>query len=238
MERQNMKLCRIAPWVIFLGLFSSCSFEVEDKDLILSMNFDFNESDHGWKHGFAEYPAGPDDSALYELKYAYTDQPAGSLLTKRSIMLSGKNLNQDLFMFLKKKITGLKPDTDYTITFNVDLSSQCSGANATAGSVYLKAGAMGREPVRVNQSGYYVMNIDKGDQDVEGQEVVSLGNIVPASNTTYSLITLNNNSLTNSRYISRTNADGELWLIIGTDSNLEGTASFFYNRINVAFSAF
>ncbi len=236
-----MKLCsKEILGVIFFIVFSSCAFKESDQAtlLIFPANFDFAESDQGWNHGFAEYPSAPGDSALFELKYAYTDQPAGSLLTKRSLMLSGKNINRDLFMYIKKKITGLRPETDYTITFNVELASDFNtDLLANTGSVYLKAGATPFEPKTVDDSGYFIMNIDKGNEATSGQHMISLGDIIaPANSIGYAVLT-RNNTMANSRYVARSNPAGELWLIVGTDSSYGGTTAVFYNRIDVVFSA-
>jgi len=239
-----MKLCSKAILVAFLAFFSACSLDEGDPAalLIFSEDFDFNEGEHAWLHGFADYPADPEDSTLFELRYAYTDELPdelpGSKLTKRSIMLSGKNLNKDLFMYLKKEIVGLKPDTDYTLTFKVELASDLSSTMAgDVGSVYLKAGATTAEPKSVIAGGYHVMNIDKGNQDASGLDMVSLGDIAsPTPSTGYTLIS-RNNIMANSRYVARTNADGTLWLIIGTDSNLEGTTKVFFTRVSIVFSA-
>jgi hypothetical protein len=235
-----MKLCSKAILAAFLTLFSACSLDEGDKLalLIFSEEFDFNEGEHGWIHGFSDYPADPADSSLFDLTYAYTDDLPESILTKRSIMLSGKNLNKDLFMYLKKEITGLKPDTDYTLTFNVELASDLSSNSADkSGSVFLKAGAILTEPKSVIASGNYVMNIDKGDQEAAGKDMVSLGDIAtPTTNTGYTLIS-RNNIMADSRCVARTNSDGSLWLIIGTDSNLEGTTTVFFTRVSIVFSA-
>ncbi|HEX8041865.1 MAG TPA: hypothetical protein VF490_22115 [Chryseosolibacter sp.] len=223
-----------------LFISSSCVPDQTDQATldIFPINFNFADSDQGWTHGFAEYPSGPADSALFELKYAYTDQPSEFMLVKRSFMLSGKNLNNDLFMYIKKKITGLKPQTDYTITYTVELTSDFAADSQSAtGSVYLKAGATPFEPKTVDDAGYFVMNIDKGNAATPGQHMVSLGDIItPAKSAGYTLLT-RNNTMANSRYVGRTNADGELWLIVGTDSSYGGTTTVFYNRINVVFSA-
>ena len=234
-----MKLCSKTCWLIFIVIFSACAPNESDQEplLIFSENFDFSESEHEWIHGFADYPAGPDDSILFDLRYAYTDQPLDSKLTKRSIMLSGNNLNKDLFMYLKRKVDRLKPNTDYTVTFTIELASDLKATVPGNGSVYLKAGATNTEPKSVIDNGYYVMNIDKGDQGVSGEDMVSLGDIAtPATATGYTLIS-RNNTMANSRYIAKTNSLGELWLIIGTDSSLEGTTTVFYTRVNIVFSA-
>jgi hypothetical protein len=221
----------------FLSILSACKLE-DDKQaplLIFSAIYDFNESDQGWDHGFSDYPAAPNDSTLYELQYAYTD----TLVITKAVMLSGKNLNQDLFMFLKKRVTGLRPDTEYTITFSVELASNVKTnlLDAASNNVFLKAGATASEPKPVVESGYYIMNIDKGNQSTEGQDMTTLGEIsIPETTSGYTVIT-RNNTMANSRYVGRTNSDGELWLIIGTDSGLEGKTTLYYTKIKVVFSA-
>ena len=235
-----MKLCRAAFWLIILMAVASCAQDEGDQApmLIFTQDFDFNNSEHGWGHGFADYPSNPEDSTLYELRYVYTDQPLDSKLTKRSLMLSGKNLNHDLFMYLKRKVNGLRPDTDYIITFNVELASNLDISQYnSAGSVFLKAGATHTEPKSVIESGYYIMNIDKGNQNVAGEDMISLGDILTSGSGSsgYTLIS-RNNAMGSLRYEARTNSRGELWLIIGTDSSLEGTTTLFYSRINVVFS--
>ena len=234
-----MKLCRKAFCIIFFAVLSSCSLDEKDQAplLISSADFDFSQGEQGWGPGFADYPAGPDDSILFDLRYAYTDDVPESLLTKRSHMLSGKNLNKDLFMYLKRKVDQLKPNTDYTITFTIELASNLKNPLSIGGSVYLKAGATHIEPKSVIEAGNYVLNIDKGDGGIAGEDVITLGDIAtPANSTGYAVVT-RNNTMANSRYIAKTNSEGELWLIVGTDSNLEGSTTVFYTRINVVLSA-
>ena len=153
-------------------------------------------------------------------------------------MLSGNNVNRDLFMYLKTKITHLRPETDYVITFHVELAPSCNPlSSASAGSLYLKAGATGVEPEAIVQEGYYRMNFDKGNQATSGRDAVSLGKIGPGvTNSGYAMLSLSN-TLSNSPYVARTNAKGELWLVIGTDSDLDGYNTIYYRRINVVFSA-
>lgn len=235
-----MKVWKKVIVAICLALFSSCASNEPEQEslLIFPANFDFSESDQEWSHGFAEYPSNPDDTASFELRYAYTEGPADLKLTKRSVMLSGNNLNKDLFMYIKRKVTGLRPETDYTVTFSVDLASAFTRTlAASGGGVYLKAGATAFEPKTVEDEGYFVMNVDKGEEGTSGQHMVSLGNLVTAESSGGYTLFSRNNTMANSRYVAKTNAKGELWLIVGTDSSLQGTNTVFYNRINVVFSA-
>lgn len=235
----NMKLCKSVHALIFLTVFLACSAEDSDPNafLISSKDFDFTQGSQGWTAGFADFPSNPEDSALFQLESDYTDEVPESLLTKKSFMLSGTNVNKDLFMFLKTKVSELKPETEYTITFTVELASNLTTDLADAGSVFLKAGATAVEPESLDIGGNYVLSIDKGDDGVAGEDVITLGDIAtPANVTGYALIT-RNNTMANSRYVAKTDADGNLWLIVGTDSNLEGSTKVFYTRINVVFSA-
>ena len=233
-----MSTCRT---YFFITLLAAAGCSPEDKEqselFIFTKDFDFNKEQHGWIPGFADYPADPLDSIAFELKFAYSD-PVESMLSKSSVMLSGKNVNRDLFMYIKKKVEGLEPNKDYTITFNVELASNINSVlPQAAGSVYLKAGASNTEPKTIVEGKTRVLNIDKGNESSAGEDMTSLGDIRGSTDLAgYAFIT-RNNTMANARYIARSNSNGELWLIIGTDSTLEGTTKVYYTRINVIFSA-
>jgi hypothetical protein len=206
--------------------------------VLSSLNFDFNQEMHSWQPGFSDYPSGKNDSAFYELKYAYTDVPS-SLGAGKAIMISGNNHSDDLFMYLKRKVTDLKPDSYYSLTFTVELASNAP-AGAAGGSpgeaVFLKAGASEIEPKATVQNGNYVMNIDKGNQSTAGTNMITIGDIATANTTaTYAIIN-RSNSIYNTPFEAKTNSSGELWLIIGTDSGFEGVTTLYYTKINVVLS--
>ena len=69
----------------------------------------------GWTGDFADYPIGKED--LYELSFTYAKLPPPLDPDKGALMLSGNNHSDDLFMFLKRKITGFKPGRIYNVTF-------------------------------------------------------------------------------------------------------------------------
>ena len=237
-----MKIVRGLFLAVFLSLLSSCALESGDAGLyIFSFEYDFSESTHDWVAGFSDYPAGPDDSAFFELKHAYTGCPTGS---GKSIMLSGNNHSDDLFMFIKKRITGLKPSSDYTLTFEVELASNAphgvSGANGAPGeNVFLKVGASGMEPKSVIEENKFAMNIDKGNQGEGGDDMIPIGDIATLdSSGAYTIINRSNLASSNAQpLIGRTNSKGELWFIVGTDSGFEGVTTLYYTAIYVVLSA-
>ena len=208
---------------------------------VFSHTFDFSKEQGNWEVDFSDFPAGTADTTGYGLYYAYTDRPANLGSSLKSIMISGTNHSDDLFMFMKRRITGLSPNTDYSIVFDVELASNAPrGTVGTGGapgeSVFLKAGAIGLEPKAVIDQNQYVLNIDKGNQATPGESSVILGDIAVPSNTQeYALIT-RTNSGSQTAFTARTNSKGELWLIIGTDSGFEGLTTVYYTRVSVIFS--
>lgn len=196
--------------------------------------FDFAQGDFGWVAGFADYPANG-DPAFYDLQSDYRNRPP-NLGSSGSIFISGQNHSDDLFMFIKKPVSGLLPNTVYRLTFTVELASKdrtgLGGIGGSPGdSVWLKAGASSVEPNRVvDTSGWYRMNIDKGNQASGGSDAAVLGTIAKPDDGTdnYALIQRNNTARPGYAW---TNAAGQLWLLVGTDSGFEGPTSLYYTKI-------
>jgi hypothetical protein len=212
---------------------------------VFTASFDFSKSQDGWVGDFSDLPPGLDDSLFYELKFAYTELPE-NLGKKKAIMMSGNNHSDDLFMFMKKKIAGLIPNTNYTLVFEVELASNAPKGSVGAGgspgeSVFLKAGASKIEPIKVVQQDRYTLNIDKGNQSSSGLNAVTLGDIAtPPTASDYTLITRSSSPYSSSTpvFVVQSNNEGEIWLLIGTDSGFEGTTTVYYTRVNVIFSTY
>ncbi len=235
-------MCSRMIVLVCIMLLCSCSFSDVDKGIsVFSVSFDFSQSEEGWKADFADLPSNEEDSTFYELKYAYTNLPA-NLATQKAMMLSGNNHSDDLFMFIKRKVTGLNPNTSYALVFEVELASNAPKGSVGIGgspgeSVYLKAGASEIEPSKNVQGDRYVLNIDKGNQGEAGSNAAVLGDIAtPLTDAEYTLITRNNASPSAQPLIAESNSAGEIWLMIGTDSGFEGTTTIYYTKIKVLFS--
>lgn len=235
--------CRSIGPIVLLMLLFSCSLSDDSPAIsVFSSSFDFSQSQDDWIGDFTGLPSKDFDSTFYELKFAYTDLPA-NLGGRKSIMMSGNNHNEGLFMFMKRKISGLIPNTPYNLVFEVELASNTRegsvGVGGLTGSIYLKAGASDIEPVKVVQSNQFVLNVDKGSRNNSGSNAITLGDIVIPSSSSpdYVLITRSNASSSSGQpFIAHTNGDGELWLFIGTDSEFEGTTTVFYTKVNIVFS--
>ena len=239
-------MCSRFSVLISLILFSGCSLSDGESDIsVFSASFNFNDSDEGWEPGFTDLPYGDVDSTFFELRFAHTSLPS-NLGARKGIMLSGNNHSDDLFMFIKRKITGFSPNTSYTLAFEVELASNAPNESIGAGgspgqSVYLKAGASSIEPMRTVYNDRYELNVDKGNQSASGANAVVLGDIgIPAGSTEYMLISRNNTSSganSGDPFVVESNSAGEIWLLVGTDSGFEGITTVYYTKVNVLFSA-
>ncbi|MFD2833375.1 hypothetical protein [Gramella sp. AN32] len=200
----------------------------------MELIYNFDVDAEGWTGGFADYPIGEED--FYELEFAYSSLPSPLDETDGAIILSGNNHSDDLFMFIKKKVTGLNPNTIYNIKFEIEFASNVpqgfSGIGGSPGeSVYIKAGAAGVEPVvSAGNENLYHLNIDKGNQSQGGSNMIVVGNFSNDSDDEVYRLKIVGNS---ESFLAKTNANGELWLITGTDSGFEGTTTIYFNSIKV-----
>ena len=225
--------------VILISSIGCADLDYSERFEVFSNASDFSVGLESWTGDFADYPIGPDDSTFYELQFEYTDRPSNLGAPQKAVLLSGNNHSDDLFMFIKKKISGLRPNTEYTLGFEVELASNAekntSGIGGSPGeSVFLKAGASRIEPKKIVEGNFYRLNIDKGNQSTSGNDMRVIGNIAVESSE-YSLIN-KSNSNPYDQFKVRSNSFGELWLIVGTDSGFEGITAVYYTKINVVLS--
>ncbi|MFM1768260.1 MAG: hypothetical protein RJA22_789 [Verrucomicrobiota bacterium] len=217
--------CAVVPWAA-LGAADATRLE-----------FDFAASDHGFVAGFADHPL--DDSfALYQLTNTWRARPA-NLGGSPALFISGVNRSDDLFMFWKRRITGLPANTPVTLTMQVQMASKyAEGLLGVGGSpgegVTVKAGGVAFEPQAVVApgDGWLRMNLDKGNQRVGGTNMLVIGDVAkPADgNQDYVLLQRHHHGRP---FTVTTAGDGSLWLIFGTDSGFEGQTALYYTRLTV-----
>ena len=100
-----------------------------------------------------------------------------------------------------------------------------------ASSVFLKAGASTTKSEKVKDGTYYKLNLDKGNQAEGGKDLVVIGNLANGKEVEeYTLIQRSN---VGKPFTVKTDAKGEIWLILGTDSGFEGNQFIYYTRIKV-----
>ena len=222
--------------VVMLVSLTSCSNDDNNTVESIQITSDFNSDMDGWKADFADYPV--DEEPFYELVYEISPLPEPLDGEQNSLKQSGKNRSDDLFMFVKKKITGFEPNRNYDVTFNLEFATNAPNDSFGAGgspasSVYIKAGATTEEPEKeIDSMDMYIMNIDKGNQATEGEDMINLGNFSNGlDDDTYALKNLENKD----PFTIQADGKGELWVIIGTDSGYEATTTIYYNKISLEF---
>ena len=197
-------------------------------------DFDLRRPCARWEAGFADYLA--DQESLYELAWAYAN---GCTNLNQGLFISGNNHSDDLFMFIKHPICNLEPCTIYEVEAWVELWSKaptgCIGVGGDPGeSVYVKFGAASGEPSPViEDDGMVRMNVDIGQQAIDGADALVIGNIATSltdcHNEQYELKELE----TAAPLIARSDPRGTLWIFVGTDSGFEGKTSVIYTQVRV-----
>ncbi len=234
MRRIIGKVCRptgsAGALQISLAFFFVLNPSVFAQNNIIEVEYNFRSGTSGWAADFADYsPHTNPGNTLYELFAGLRFMPRKlTRVPRRGFYIQGHNRSDDLFMFLKRRLTtedgivaGQTYQVQYVITLASNAASNCFGIGGAPGeAVYLKAGASSIEPLAILQSnGYLMMNVDKGNQSVGGTAASVAGNIangIPCQQASpyfpFALIERSHQHTTN----VTANANGELWLLVGT----------------------
>ena len=228
--------------ILFLTLiFLLFSCYTDDENAVtypetVELAYDFQNDNQSWEGDFANYPLG--EEIFYELSYELSNSPTPLNTNSGALKQSGNNRSGDLFMFIRRQVNGLEPNTEYKVSYEIEFASNVAdgmvGVGGSPGEgVTIKAGATNIKPEKiVGDLGYlaYVMNIDKGIQSNGGSDMVVVGDF--SNDTNQNEYTLKNLEANDILTVS-TNSSGELWLVIGTDSGFEATTTIYYNLIEV-----
>ena len=197
--------------------------------------FNFNTGADGWIGDFADYPTDPAQTPMYQLEFTHAFLPDPLNTSDGALKQSGINHSDDLFMFIKKKITGLEPERNYTVDLKVEFASNAAdnmvGVGGAPGEgVAIKAGAVSIEPNKIvnTSENWYRMNIDKSNQLQSGIDMKVIGNF--ANGTDLNVYKIKQLSTLTPLNVSA-NKQGEIWLVIGTDSGFESKTTIYYNSI-------
>lgn len=223
--------------------FTSCNDDdaVEPKSVMFETDFnkvtDGGASVDGWTATFSEYPDG--SAEFYELTSGVRNLPEPLDKTKKAFLLSGNNHSDALQMWLVKQISGLAPESKYSIETEVELASKYPDGSvgiggspgnsvhlvskfATEGFILEKGKNEGdniklvlKKVEAVPES---VMEFDLGDVSISSEEYV------------YKLI---NRKKSSESSVVLTDKNGKLWAIVGTWSGFEGISSLYYTRIKI-----
>lgn len=228
----------LGAFTLILGL-AGCDDSNDGSDFVLekvvTSDFELNADD--WTGDLSEYSTATDTSSI-EFRAGRTTLPSPLNTKTYGFMLQSHNRSDDMFMFLKKKISGLKANFAYHVTFEIDLVTNYPASGFGTGgspgsSVYLKGGASAIEPAKKLESGFYTFNLDKGAQSAGGKNFVNLGNISNGLETSEYKIVKRTSTLANPVVVTA-DANGAIWVCVGTDSGFEGLTRLYYDKIKVS----
>lgn len=218
-------------------ILSGCTKDssIDDPNDPLSLVSDFTDGKDGWQADFSEYNGDHED--IYELEEGLAMLPAPLDEDKQAYRVSGMNRSDDLFMYLTRKVEGLEPNTTYQGTFLLEMASNAISDGVGAGgapgeAVGVGVGLTAIEPIsEADEDNFYRMNIDKIQQCcTDGQDMVVIGDVANGlDEPVYTLIERSG------EFTGATNDQGDLWVIVGTDSGFEGKTDLYYSRIEVIF---
>ena len=205
-----------------------------------TFTFDFSIDEQLFQGGVSDFGVG--QSSQHQFTFENQSLPAPLNTDRNAQFMSGFNPSDDLFMYMKRKITGLQPNTTYKVTFVVDFASiyptNAFGVGGPPGEgVTMKAGVTLIEPdtVIIDKGGpFVVMNIDKGNQSIPGSDMDTIGHVGVSDTTTVYTIKTNDNI--GRPFTFTTDQTGEAWIIIGTDSGYESETALYYTSLTVDFT--
>lgn len=237
--------------------FYACSDDeperIEDPEgEAVELTYNFDASDEGWDAGIIGILANEEEDHAFEVNHvtAPYDENTGALL------LSAENPNNNLFIYTTRHLTGLEPNTSYDISYSIKFAS-IVGIDSTGNSVdttgigadttevaadsidnivandtiVIKAGATNEE-LQVEEDAsnlLQLVGIDVGEPGSDGNDLVVIGSFIADSDD--SNYTLHTASTENPISVV-TNEDGELWLVVGTET-FGSTAEIYMDRIDV-----
>jgi hypothetical protein len=222
----------IIAGLLLLGLIS-CKKD-EPKDLIEYAS-DFSSGTDGWSGFFSDYPVGSED--FYELTFEWSSLPEPLDTGVKAVKISGNNHSDDLLSLITRKFDGLVPNTDYDVTFDLDLASNTpENAMGVGGDPNLALGAGGIPVAPKNQVDvldYQRPNFSSLLQSGLSNETLRvLGRIGVSEEIPTKFKLINRNNLEDP-ILLKTNANGEIYLLIGVDSGFEATTTLYYKNIRV-----
>jgi len=203
----------------------------------------------GWEAGFANY--SPAQEEIMEFASGHEPLPAdvvgGPGEDAHGLFIGATNRSDDVFMFWTGQVEGLEPDATYRVQFEVEFATDspagCAGIGGPPGeSVWVKAGAVPDRPEPFldpdeSQHGYWFINIDKGNQSQDGPDARILGDVANTESgcgdeeRVWEMKTLEGDGT----FEARSDDEGRIWLLVGTDSGFEGRTELYYTRYRATF---
>lgn len=216
--------------VALLSIASLWGCNDDSLDAIITVDSNFETALDGWDIEFSGYSSTADSTSLDTLA-ALARLPRGLDTTRYAVRVFARNTKENMFNYLKKKVTGFAPNGTYQLVLDIDLGTNYpeTATGSPASAVTLKAGASGTEPVTKLANKIYTFNLDKGSGSQAGKDVALTGSVASGrTDTRYA--TVRHSNAGQPFEITANNA-GEIWFFVGTESTYRDSTIFYYDRI-------
>ena len=175
------------------------------------------------------------DTDYVENTFAMADASKG---LSSGINIQADNPHGDLFYYFKRKIIGLNANTVYQLDFEFLVYAQLvvQPEKSSTNELYLKLGAVNYEPqleevVWRNNLDYKTLNVKKGELNSDGGvDMLNVGSIKEFTSEVPEIISGNT---FDSNFEVKTNADGELWILVGVDSEIKSQLRFGLEALTI-----
>ncbi|MBO9621586.1 MAG: hypothetical protein J7500_02630 [Sphingomonas sp.] len=192
-----------------------------------------------WSWGYGEYSIGQEEAIGFAGSHERLPAPLEYL---KGVRLRSDNRSGEVFMYIFRRLDGFKRSTWYRAYFTIRVATNapigCGSLEGAPGeSVTLKAGATTGQPIMRVRDRRVISDFDKGNHASSGAESVVLGNIAGtqidcAGPRSYEIKTLGSAS----GVPVQTDAEGRLWLYIGTDSAFFGVTDIYILEGSIEFA--
>jgi hypothetical protein len=231
--------------MLLLSLQWSCNDPVEELPTGTVFLSDFSTGPQGWSPFFTDLPVNAELS--YNLRIDLGALPASTGIAGNGLVISGQNKGQELYIFLKKEVSGLQPNRLYNIRFRVDLATniiQLPGAanksNIENTGTSLVAGALSFEPgiQRISPvSGLLEPNFNHRVSEGGGNRTGDLINLGPVGHNgaspDFKLLRLDN---INTPFLARANDEGHIWILLGIHTSSKEELRLYLRSTRILFN--
>lgn len=224
----------------FLWFSTGCSrtpkAEVVPKPLFFDSKFifDLEKDKQSWVGDFSGYVSRQKDSM--KLLFEHTALPAAFNKKGNALRWSGFNYHNSLFMFGWRKISNLKPNSQYIISYDVRVGYQIEDGNEFMlrdyeNKLHIKVGAVSFFPRTLQDEvlGKTIVNFDKGSQQsIDGRDMVWLGKMEAGKLSYKDKIARNGERRL---FGVTTNTEGNFWALVGVESSIPLRHSVYIDKI-------
>jgi hypothetical protein len=216
-------------WLIGLFLMPGCSEEDFEPALDYVSYFDFIDGNQNWEASVSNYSLDLEQSFQYELihqSYFFDGN------NKTALELKLQELPKNAFVYLRNNIKGLKPETQYQVTFEIEQQYNFASILATIPDVYYyKVGFSNVKPESViteqnNQENKIVLNLELPNSQINYNTINLSDDLTKQPN--HESRTLDN---FDNPLLIRTNENGEFWVLYGHTINEISTYSILFDTI-------